>query len=177
MPDPRKLDIKKPKNTDLGVKRLDNIDNPRKPKGRSGQREALMKTKTVGPTVLKENLLLALEKSLGIVATACRAVGCSRDMHYYLMKNDPDYLARYNELSNVALDFVESRLFEKIRDKDSACIIFYLKTKGKERGYVEKIETEHSFKKADLTKLSEEELMQYANIQMKLDGESSATVL
>ena len=38
------------------------------------------------------------------------------------------------------VDFAESKLYQKIKGGDNACIIFYLKCQGKSRGYVERQE-------------------------------------
>uniref|UniRef100_A0A6M3KKI2 Uncharacterized protein n=1 Tax=viral metagenome TaxID=1070528 RepID=A0A6M3KKI2_9ZZZZ len=38
------------------------------------------------------------------------------------------------------LDFAESKLYEKIKNGDNACLIFYLKCQGKGRGYIERQE-------------------------------------
>ena len=48
--------------------------------------------------------------------------------------------AKVKELLNVSLDFVEGKLFEAIDKNNITGIIFYLKTKGKHRGYVERHE-------------------------------------
>ena len=88
----------------------------------------------------KKKLLDALKVSLGVVSTACDKAGISRDTHYRWLKEDEDYKASVDELTNVALDFVESKLFEQIKGGSVPCIIFYLKTKGKGRGYIEKQE-------------------------------------
>ena len=88
----------------------------------------------------KKALVEALEKSLGVVSTACKAAGISRDTHYRWLKEDPDYKAQVEELSEVAIDFAESHLHKLIKDGNPAATIFFLKTKGKNRGYVERQE-------------------------------------
>ena len=83
----------------------------------------------------KKLMLEALEKSLGIVTSACKAVGISRQTHYKYMNSDAEYAAKVNELTEVQLDFVESKLIERINKGDTVAIIFYLNNKGKSRGY------------------------------------------
>lgn len=84
-------------------------------------------------------MIQALEKSLGIVTSACKVVGISRQTHYNWME-DAEYKAAVMELGDVALDFAESKLHKLIDQGNPAATIFYLKTKGKERGYVERQE-------------------------------------
>jgi len=92
----------------------------------------------------KEDLLQALEKALGVVSTACKKVGIGRATFYRWCKEDEDFNAEVQAIQDVALDFAESKLFEQIQDGSTAATIFYLKTKGKRRGYVERQELEHS---------------------------------
>ncbi len=87
----------------------------------------------------KKALLDALEKSLGVVTTACKKVGIGRTMFYEYMK-DNNFREQVDDLQNVALDFAESQLHKQIQDGNTAATIFYLKTKGKNRGYVERQE-------------------------------------
>ena len=43
-------------------------------------------------------------------------------------------------LNEETLDYAESKLLQSIRDGNVTSIIFYLKTKGKKRGYVEQVD-------------------------------------
>jgi len=93
---------------------------------------------------LKKNAMLqALESSLGVVTTAARAAGIERSTHYRWMREDDEYAEQVHSLKNITLDFVESQLFKKIKDGDTTSMIFYLKTQGKKRGYIERVEQEH----------------------------------
>jgi hypothetical protein len=88
----------------------------------------------------KKAMLDALEKSLGIVTTACKSVGISRQTHYRWMDEDAEYKETVASISDMALDFAESQLQKRMKDGSDAAIIFYLKTKGKRRGYIERQE-------------------------------------
>jgi len=88
----------------------------------------------------KKAIIDALEKSLGVVTTACKNVGIGRTTFYEWMKDDQDFEQEVNEIQNIALDFAESQLHKQIGDGSTAATIFYLKTKGKKRGYIERQE-------------------------------------
>lgn len=92
-------------------------------------------------TPKKTAMLEALEKTLGVVSSACQIVGIDRTTHYNWLKDDPEYKKLVGDLDNVALDYAESKLFKQIKSDNITAIIFYLKTKGKKRGYVERQET------------------------------------
>ena len=108
---------------------------------------------------IKSEILEALEKYNGIVSTACASIGLARSTFYNWLNADAEFKLDVDEIQEVAIDFVESKLMEKITGiqvmgKDSpydlppsdTAIIFYLKTKGKKRGYVEKQEIDHTSK-------------------------------
>ena len=97
---------------------------------------------TTNSYIVKKNLLEALEQSLGIVTTACKIVGCARYTFYKYYKDDQDFRASVDELENLTLDFVESKLHKQIENDNTTATIFYLKTKGKKRGYIERKEVE-----------------------------------
>lgn len=92
----------------------------------------------------KKQLLEALEKSLGIVTTACKEVDISRQTFYNWYNSDEDFKKSVDDLHNVALDFAENALLTRIKEKSDTAIIFYLKTQGKKRGYIEKTEIDHT---------------------------------
>jgi hypothetical protein len=129
---------------------------------------------------LKKAMIEALEKSLGIVTTACKSVGIERNTHYVWMREDEVYKAAVEGIDDMAIDFAESQLNKlmrgaehqvvtnkgeivEIRDAPNpSSIIFFLKTKGKKRGYIEKQEVEVSgereiFKGLDLNIKENEE--------------------
>lgn len=88
----------------------------------------------------KEAMLAALAKTLGIVKTACDLVGLDRHTHYKWMDKDAKYKAKVIAIDDIALDFAESKLHKSIEQGNIAGIIFYMKTKGKNRGYIERRE-------------------------------------
>lgn len=92
--------------------------------------------------IAKKTFLDALEAALGVAQTAAKKTGLSRTQHYKWMKEDPEYKERVEEIADIALDFAESQLHKQMSQGSTTATIFYLKTKGKKRGYVERIEHE-----------------------------------
>jgi hypothetical protein len=88
-------------------------------------------------TLLKEAMIQALEKSLGIVTTAAKSVGIERTSHYRWMNEDSEYKETVEDIENIALDFAESQLHKNMQKGSDSATIFYLKTKGRKRGYQE----------------------------------------
>ena len=95
----------------------------------------------------KKAMVEALTKALGIVKMACESCGISRQTHYNWLKEDPAYKEACDNLPEVVLDFAEHHLHKLISEGNPAATIFYLKTKGKVRGYVERQEIEVAEKK------------------------------
>lgn len=88
----------------------------------------------------KTQLIENLKLCKGIVANACEVVGVSRGTFYNWCKEDEEFKAQVDEINEDTLDFVESKLLENIKKGEVTSIIFYLKTKGRNRGYQEKAE-------------------------------------
>jgi hypothetical protein len=94
--------------------------------------------------IKKEAVLEALEKSLGVVTTAVKSVGVARSTYYKWLKEDEDFSKKVKDIENIALDFAESQLHSQMSNGNTSATIFYLKTKGKKRGYIEKSELDIS---------------------------------
>ena len=83
----------------------------------------------------KKRLIEALESSLGVVTTACKKAGVCRFTFYEYYNKDESFKESVDSIQDIALDFAESKLLENIKDKKETSIIFYLKYKGRKRGY------------------------------------------
>lgn len=107
-----------------------NTQKKKKPKPLSKQQEAV---------------LAALEKSLGVITTACQAAGVSRGSVYKWIKENENFKDRFDSIKEVKMDFVESKLHALVNNGNPAAVIFAAKTLLKSRGYVEKqqVEVEH----------------------------------
>lgn len=88
----------------------------------------------------KRAVIEALQKSLGIVTTACINAGVSRVQFYEWKKTDADFAKAVDDIEDVTLDFVEGKLLQNVKANDTQSILFYLKTKGRRRGYTERHE-------------------------------------
>ena len=93
--------------------------------------------------IKKKAMIEALKKSLGVVTPAAANVGIDPDTHYEWLRKDPKYRDEVEKLQDRALDFAESKLFNIMQTNGkgaTTATIFYLKTKGKKRGYIESTE-------------------------------------
>lgn len=90
--------------------------------------------------IKKESLLKSLEQSLGVVTVACKKADIPRSTYYKWLKEDEAFATAVSDIENVALDFAESQLHKQISENNTSATIFYLKTKGKNRGYIERQE-------------------------------------
>lgn len=119
-------------------------------KGEGGNRESVKeKTKQRAATDQainsrveedKQTFLSVFEKKAANVSAAAAACNITRRTFYYWKENDPEFAEKVKEIEDSLLDFAESKLLEKVQEGDLTAIIFTLKTKGKDRGYVERVE-------------------------------------
>ena len=94
----------------------------------------------MGKKERQELFLKHFRESHGIVSDACQKVGITRACYYKWRDSDLKFKERAEEVEEETIDVVESKLLSAINNDDLTAIIFYLKTKGKKRGYVERVE-------------------------------------
>ena len=70
----------------------------------------------------KKKMLDALESSLGIVTSACKAAGIHRSTHYDWYNSDPEYRKSVDEVTNISLDFAETQLFQGMKENNMTAI-------------------------------------------------------
>tara|TARA_Y100001963_G_C6652892_1_gene386622 strand:+ start:156 stop:527 length:372 start_codon:yes stop_codon:yes gene_type:complete len=90
----------------------------------------------------KEKFIEAYKKTFGNITQSAEACGVHRQTYYDWCNADEDFKKEIEALQpdERFLDFAESKLVKKMNEGDTASIIFALKTKGKKRGYVERVE-------------------------------------
>ena len=82
----------------------------------------------------KERLLQALQETQGLIYHACKKAGnISRSTYYRYMRED-------QEFAKAQIDYVEGELIKNIARGKETSIIFYLKSKARDRGYAEKVD-------------------------------------
>ena len=94
----------------------------------------------------RKKFLDILKKNAGLVYLSCEKCGITAPTYYNWLRDDPSFAEAVKSINEGMLDFAEGALFEKIKNKDLTAIIFFLKTKGRERGYQEKLVTETTIK-------------------------------
>lgn len=86
----------------------------------------------------------ALARNRGMVAVAARNLGCSRQNIYDWMERYPELKTVLADEREVMTDVAELSLYKQVQDGQGWAVQFYLKTQGKDRGYVETTNVKHS---------------------------------
>ena len=90
----------------------------------------------------KKDFIEALRNNLGHISNACEAAKIGRRTYYDWIDKDKNFKEDTEHIQESLLDLAECKLLENIENNENTAIIFYLKTKGKKRGYIEKQELE-----------------------------------
>jgi len=93
----------------------------------------------------KNNIKKKIHEKRGNLSTVARSFGRSRTWLYNTLNDKyPCLWDDVKDARETLTDDVESELQKQIFKGNITAIIFYLKTQGKGRGYVERIEQQHS---------------------------------
>ena len=83
----------------------------------------------------QENFLKVLEDNMGVVSLTLEMTSTPRLVFEDWM-NEVFFNERVKEIDKKTLDIVEGKLLDEINKGNMNAIQFYLKTKGRNRGYV-----------------------------------------
>ena len=92
----------------------------------------------------KKDFLISLKNNNGNISESCDAANIGRQTYYDWIEKDEVFKQDTADAQESLIDLAESKLMENIEENDNTSIIFFLKTKGKKRGYIEKQEIEHT---------------------------------
>jgi predicted transcriptional regulator len=87
-----------------------------------------------------EEYAAALREAKGMVSIAARRLGVSHQAVSQRVAKHPTLRDARDEAREEMTDIAELRLYERIQAGEGWAVCFYLKTQGKERGYVERTE-------------------------------------
>src|SRR5262245_38015956 len=104
-----------------------------------------------------QQMIDALKETKGMVYLAARKIGCDPKTVYTYAKRYASVQAAIDDERGHFVDTCELALNRAVLNGEGWAVCFALKTLGKDRGYVEKHQIEHSGK-IDVTKLSDEQL-------------------
>lgn len=106
--------------------------------------------------IATEPLRQLLEENKGNVAAVARRLGVSRTALYNRINDSPTLKQALADARETMLDNAESVLYKKVLEGSTPELLFFLKTQGRNRGYVERQELD--VRTRDVTQLSDDEL-------------------
>jgi len=85
-------------------------------------------------------IIKAIGECNGLLTLAAKKAGVGYTTINRYAHDFPSVHQAVIDAKETMLDFAEGKLYQKIKDGDNTAIIFYLKTQGKARGYIERQE-------------------------------------
>ena len=92
-------------------------------------------------TVKVSDIEPLVDKYKGNIAAIARHFGVSRGTIYNRMADSVNLKTAMEDARETMLDNAESQLYKQAMEGNTTALIFLLKTQGKGRGYVERVET------------------------------------
>jgi hypothetical protein len=88
----------------------------------------------------KNDVVGAIRQYRGNISAIARAFQVSRQAIYDYISNKPDLKQLIQDEREAMIDDAESEIYKQLKKGNTAALIFFLKTQGKSRGYVERQE-------------------------------------
>ena len=105
----------------------------------------------------KKKLFLQIFEKTGCnISATCKKVDIERKTYYNWMSKDEKFKEVVMNMQEALIDYAETKLMQKIKDDDTTSLIFFLKTKGRKRGYTEKPDVEVNIDSGKIDKIQVE---------------------
>lgn len=91
---------------------------------------------------LKKAFIEAYRANMGNATKASEAIGINRRTFSRWCNSDKEFAKLCDDVKEEQIDLAESELRKLVKSGNITAVIFTLKTIGKERGYIERTETE-----------------------------------
>lgn len=102
-------------------------------------------------TITVDEVVQILESNNWNITKACGIIGISTRTYYKWADEFPDKLIQKHEWNERMIDMAEESILKQIKEGTPASTIFFLKTKGRNRGYGEVVETIQGDARAGIT--------------------------
>ena len=87
-----------------------------------------------------KDVIEAINQSNGMLSVAARRLGLDRRTMYKIIDRYPVVKKAVKEAREYNLDLTELKLQQAVREGEAWAVIWTLKTQGRERGYIERVE-------------------------------------
>lgn len=87
-----------------------------------------------------EQMITAIRESNGILAVSARKLGCSRQTVHNYVNKFATVRDAYHDARETNIDYAEGKLMKAIDKGSVPALMFFLRTIGRHRGYVERQE-------------------------------------
>ena len=92
----------------------------------------------------KKAIIEALRACGGWQSQAAKKLNITQGALSQRISGNPEIRQALDEIKEQYLDLAESKLMAAVNDRELGAICFYLKCRGKERGYIEKVQVDAS---------------------------------
>lgn len=90
--------------------------------------------------ISNKTIVEVYSKKAGNLTATASSLGLARKTLERWRESDSKLAEMLNDIDESLIDYTESKLMESINEGNVTSILFFLKTKGKKRGYVEQNE-------------------------------------